>query len=349
MFNICCTLPFVHIMMCMETTFVAGYVNALNVLNNILLGVPPFTSSPDRSLLVFLACINYVYKSFVITGFIYFVIRMTSVFIGGDRSLKDLFMFYLRGGQASTHVVQYSTSFVMIMLLVILVVFGKGNATGNVWVVLAMCVLACVVLSLIALVGSVGPDSRQSVGGLLDRLRFRVPVYIQDEPRVEPAGNSSDNVVVQQHADMVMQSSIYGASWSPQPLNMQSQEGTSDELALLEQNFEKCVLYDRMFLEQGVSLFDVAEKLGVKKGFLADYVGETYGMTFLNYISMLRVNYAEQYILNHPDATQKEIANACGYPSAPAFNAVFRKMTGITPKIWMDRYTELMHRNKTNF
>ena len=51
MFNICCTLPFVHIMMCMETTFVAGYVNALNVLNNILLGVPPFTSSPDRNLL----------------------------------------------------------------------------------------------------------------------------------------------------------------------------------------------------------------------------------------------------------------------------------------------------------
>lgn len=346
MLNVCWTFPFVHILMCMETVFVAGYVNALPVMHNIFDGLPPFTSAPDRAMIVFVAAISYVYKAFVMVGVIFFITRMALVFIKGGYSLKDLFMFYFRGGQANTHSVQYSTSLIMILLLVVMVVLGKGDAAGNPWVVLLLCVLASFVLSMIGLVGTVGPDSRQSVKSLLDRLRFRVPAYVQQEKAAEPAKAGVD-MVVKQHADQVIQSSIYGSSAASQPLKpLMTVE--ADELVLFGQNFEKCVLYDRLFLEQGISLYDISEKLGVKKEFLADFIGETYGMTFLNYISMLRVDYSIQFILDHPDATQKEIANACGYPSAPAFNAVFRKVTGITPKIWTDRYTELKQRNDIN-
>lgn len=346
MLNVCWTFPFVHILMCMETVFVAGYVNALPVMHNIFDGLPPFTSAPDRAMIVFVAAISYVYKALVMLGALFFVTKMTTAFIKGGYSLKDLFLFYFRGGQANTLSVQYSTSFIMILLLVIMVVVGKGDVSGNPWVALLLCILASFVLSMIGLVGTVGPDSRQSVKNLLDRLRFRIPSYVQQEQAAEPVSSGVD-LVVRQHADKVIQSSIYGSSVATQPLKPQL-TGEYDELVLLGQNFEKTVLYDRLFLEQGISLYDISQKLGVKKEFLADYIGEAYGMTFLNYVSMLRVDYSIQFMLDHPDATQKEIANACGYPSAPAFNAVFRKVTGITPKIWTDRYAELRQRNDIN-
>ena len=47
------------------------------------------------------------------------------------------------------------------------------------------------------------------------------------------------------------------------------------------------------------------------------------------------MDYAEQYIVAHRDAKQAEIATACGFISASSFNNTFKKVTGMTPKIWL--------------
>ena len=52
-------------------------------------------------------------------------------------------------------------------------------------------------------------------------------------------------------------------------------------------------------------------------------------------LNILRIDYAEQYILNHPEAKQAEIAQACGFLSASSFNNMFKKVTGLTPKMWL--------------
>ena len=60
-------------------------------------------------------------------------------------------------------------------------------------------------------------------------------------------------------------------------------------------------------------------------------------------ITILRVDYAEQYILSHREARQDEIAEACGFLSASSFNTTFKKVTGMTPKVWiasMDRQSK---------
>ena len=44
---------------------------------------------------------------------------------------------------------------------------------------------------------------------------------------------------------------------------------------------------------------------------------------------------AEQYLLHHRDARQSDLAAACGFPNASAFNNVFKKITGVTPKKWL--------------
>lgn len=99
--------------------------------------------------------------------------------------------------------------------------------------------------------------------------------------------------------------------------------------------FQSLILNDQLFLQPSLSLGDIAEKLHTNKTYVSKMVNNTYNMSFPEFLNILRIDYAEQYILNHPEARQTEIAQACGFLSASAFNNMFKKVTGVTPKMWL--------------
>ena len=107
-----------------------------------------------------------------------------------------------------------------------------------------------------------------------------------------------------------------------------------DDDSLLSR-FERLIFGKQLFLEPGLTLVDVAEKLHTNKTYVSRLVNNTYEMPFPDLVNTLRVDYAEQFIISHPDARQNEIAQACGFSSASSFNNIFKKVTGITPKIWL--------------
>ena len=81
---------------------------------------------------------------------------------------------------------------------------------------------------------------------------------------------------------------------------------------------------------------DELERLHMSYMFMLKYLEQ--GIGFSELINIMRIDYAEQYILNNRSAKQAEIAEACGFISASAFNSVFKKVTGITPKAWVSRW-----------
>ena len=99
--------------------------------------------------------------------------------------------------------------------------------------------------------------------------------------------------------------------------------------------FEQMMLHEQAFLEPGLTLSGVAERLHSNKTYVSRLVNNTYNMPFPDLINTLRVDYAEQFIVLHRDAKQQEVATACGFTSASSFNNVFKKITGMTPKIWL--------------
>lgn len=110
-----------------------------------------------------------------------------------------------------------------------------------------------------------------------------------------------------------------------------------DDDSLLSR-FENLIFGKKEYLEAGLTLTDVAEKLDTNKTYISRLVNNTYNLAFPDLINTLRVDYAEQYIITHRDARQQEIAEACGFTSASSFNNVFKKITGMTPKIWLATY-----------
>ena len=108
-----------------------------------------------------------------------------------------------------------------------------------------------------------------------------------------------------------------------------------DEELSLRARFENLMIHQQAFLTPGITLTDVAEALHTNKTYLSRMIHTTYTLAFPDYLNTLRIDYAEQYILKHRDAKQDEIAKACGFPSASSFNTSFKKLTGVTPKIWL--------------
>ena len=99
---------------------------------------------------------------------------------------------------------------------------------------------------------------------------------------------------------------------------------------------------EELFLHPRLTLNDVADRLNTNKTYVSKMVNNTYNLGFPELINTLRVDYAEQYILNHREAKQNEIAERCGFLSASSFNNTFKKVTGMTPKVWIST----MDRNK---
>ena len=119
---------------------------------------------------------------------------------------------------------------------------------------------------------------------------------------------------------------------SPSQVDARQSLAEEDSLRI---RFEDLIVSEQLFLKQGIRLSDIATMLDTNRTYISRLVNNTYNMSFSDYINTLRIDYAEQYLLHNRDAKQSDIAAACGFPNASAFNNVFKKITGVTPKIWL--------------
>lgn len=107
----------------------------------------------------------------------------------------------------------------------------------------------------------------------------------------------------------------------------------------LVSRFQHIMIDEQAFLQPGLSIGDIAERLHTNKNYISRMVNQTYNIGFPEVLNILRIDYAEQFIVNHKDMNQDEIAKACGFVSATYFNSTFKRITGYTPKVWASKGT----------
>ncbi len=107
--------------------------------------------------------------------------------------------------------------------------------------------------------------------------------------------------------------------------------------------FQHLMVDEQLFLQPGLTLVDVAERLHSNKTYVSKMVNQACNLTFPEFLNIMRIDYAEQYITSHRDANQNEVARACGFVSASSFNTTFKRITGYTPKVWAARESAPVH------
>lgn len=104
--------------------------------------------------------------------------------------------------------------------------------------------------------------------------------------------------------------------------NLSSKNYSRKLISLLE--------YLRQHYSENISLEDAARQAGLSKFYFSRIFKEYTGQTFYDYLSLLRIQAAEN-LLKDTATPVSAIAAACGYSSTSSFNRSFRKFQNCTP------------------
>ena len=156
-------------------------------------------------------------------------------------------------------------------------------------------------------------DTRRYIRARLDEM----------EKELEPAAETANE---QQEASPTISEQLFATS---------PHTWTKDSL---QAEFEHLMTREQLFRNPKLRLDDIAEKLHTNKTYVSRMVNQCYNIGFSELINIMRIDFAEQYIIKHRTAKQSEIAEASGFISASAFNNIFKKMTGMTPKAWISNW-----------
>lgn len=86
----------------------------------------------------------------------------------------------------------------------------------------------------------------------------------------------------------------------------------------------------------------LAERLGIPKKQLSQYLSEHEGKTFRVWLSDLRIEEVKQLLLDNKDYSNEAIAAECGFSSRSWMQEKFKATTGLTPNEWREKKLKAM-------
>lgn len=99
-------------------------------------------------------------------------------------------------------------------------------------------------------------------------------------------------------------------------------------------SFRKYMEKDHGYLNPSLTIEEMARVLNSNRTYVSKLVNLYYGMTFRDYLSKKRLDFAKQLMTDEPDASLDYIAAKSGFQSSTQFIRKFRETEGLTPTVW---------------
>lgn len=107
-------------------------------------------------------------------------------------------------------------------------------------------------------------------------------------------------------------------------------EARADQLATrIRRLFEQ----EKIYLDAGLTLNGLAEKMGVSRHHLSQTINTVFGVSFSDWVAQWRVKEAQSLLVKTKgkEMSIKEIVYQTGFNTKASFNLAFKKWTGMTP------------------
>lgn len=88
------------------------------------------------------------------------------------------------------------------------------------------------------------------------------------------------------------------------------------------------------YVQQGLTIKELSEILHTNRTYLSAYIKTTYKMTFREWITGLRLEYAKNILKEHPEINIQKLAESSGFLSQSNFIKLFSEKEGCTPAKW---------------
>ena len=128
--------------------------------------------------------------------------------------------------------------------------------------------------------------------------------------------------------------------------NYQKSSLSTAAMIELEEKINKAMLRDRIFLDSGLSLASLSNRLKVPPHYLTQTMNMHMGKNFFEIVNALRIQTACELLVQQPPLSLEQIATQSGFNALPAFSRNFKKITGSTPmayrtKSWLELQQKL--------
>ena len=88
------------------------------------------------------------------------------------------------------------------------------------------------------------------------------------------------------------------------------------------------------YVQQGLTIKELSKILYTNRTYLSAYIKTTYKMTFREWITSLRLEYAKNILKEHPEINIQKLAESSGFLSQSNFIKLFSEKEGCTPAKW---------------
>ncbi len=92
---------------------------------------------------------------------------------------------------------------------------------------------------------------------------------------------------------------------------------------------------DKIYRDPDLTLSDLAREIEINRNLLSQIINDEFKKNFYGFINTFRVEEIKEIIKNTDSETSLlKIAMDAGFNSKATFNAVFKKITGLTPSVY---------------
>jgi len=88
------------------------------------------------------------------------------------------------------------------------------------------------------------------------------------------------------------------------------------------------------YIQSGLTIKKLADMLQTNRTYLSEYIKTTYGASFRDWITGLRINYAKRLLAQYPRLTVADISERSGFLSPSHSIRLFKENSGCTPVKW---------------
>lgn len=104
-----------------------------------------------------------------------------------------------------------------------------------------------------------------------------------------------------------------------------------EERARVVEDLRAHMLESRLFADSQLNLAELARATGWPANYVSQALNQHLRQNFFEFVNTFRIEEAKARLAAEQDQNVLDIAHACGFKSKSTFNAVFKRMTGLTP------------------
>ena len=112
----------------------------------------------------------------------------------------------------------------------------------------------------------------------------------------------------------------------------------SSNVMITNRSVEQAKRYISENLDKDLSLHAVAEKMLMNPSYFSYLFKKETGMTYIGYVNMKRIQYAQVLLRSEPELKIYNIADRVGFIDVKYFSRVFKKIAGVSPSDYRDTF-----------